>query len=50
MKKYGLYHKSSNEPINQINFQSVEDAILFFAQQKRLKVDIFNSLFDVREV
>lgn len=50
MKIYGLYHKNSNEPINQIRFKSLEEAILFFAQQKRLIVDIFNDLFNVKEI
>ena len=50
MKKYGLYHKGSIEPINQIKFHSLEEAILFYAQQKRLMVNVFNDLFDVREV
>ena len=50
MKTYGLYHKNSNEPINQIRFKSLEEAILFFAQQKRLMVNIFNEIFDVREI
>jgi hypothetical protein len=50
MKKYGLYYKGSIEPINQIKFHSLEEAILFYAQQKRLMINIFNDLFDVREI
>jgi hypothetical protein len=50
MKAYGLYHKNSNEPINKMRFGSIEEAILFFAQQKRLMINIFNDLFDVKEI
>ena len=35
MKLYGLFYKDKNEPINQIRFKSLEEAKLFFAQQKR---------------
>ena len=50
MKLYGLFHKNSNEPINQIRFRSLEEAKLFFAQQKRLILEKFESIFDVREI
>lgn len=48
MKRYSLYHKNSNEAINSIKFNSLEEAILFYAAQKRLDIDKFNTLFDVR--
>jgi hypothetical protein len=50
MKRYGLFSKNSNEPINSIKSASLEGAILFFAAQKRLMVNIFDELFDVREI
>jgi len=50
MKIYGLYYKDKNEPINQIRFKSLEEAKLFFAQQKRLILEKFEPLFDVREI
>jgi hypothetical protein len=50
MKLYGLYHKNSNEPINQLRFKSLEEAKLFFSQQKRLMLLKFNPIFDVREI
>jgi len=50
MKLYGLYHKNSTEPINQIRFKSLEEAKLFFSQQKRLTLEKFEPIFDVREV
>jgi hypothetical protein len=50
MKKFGLFNKNSNESINQIRFNSLAEAILFFAQQKRLMINAFNDLFDVREI
>lgn len=50
MKLYGLFHKNSDEPINQIRFRSLEDAKLFFSQQKRLVLDKFELIFDVREI
>jgi hypothetical protein len=50
MKRYGLFSKNSNEPINSIKSASLEGAILFFAAQKRLMINIFGELFDVREI
>ena len=50
MKKFGLFNKNSNEPINQMRFNSLAEATLFFAQQKRLMVNTFNDLFDIREI
>jgi hypothetical protein len=50
MKRYSLYSKNSTEAINSIKSPSLEGAILFFASQKRLMVNLFNELFDVREV
>jgi hypothetical protein len=50
MKLYGLYHKNSTEPINQMRFRSLEEAKLFFSQQKRLILEKFEPIFDVREV
>ena len=50
MKRYSLYSKNSNEAINSIKSSSLEGAILFFAAQKRLMVNLFNELFDVREI
>ena len=49
MKRYSLYHKNSNEAINSIKFKSLEEAILFYAVQKRLDLEKFNALFEVRE-
>jgi hypothetical protein len=49
MKRYSLYHKNSNEAINSIKSISLEEAILFFTSQKRLTLNLFNELFDVRE-
>jgi hypothetical protein len=49
MKRYSLYHKNSNEAINSIKSASLEGAILFFTSQKRLNLEKFNTLFDVRE-
>jgi hypothetical protein len=49
MKRYSLYHKNSDEAINSIKSASLEGAILFFASQKRLMLNLFNGLFDVRE-
>lgn len=49
MKRYSLFSKNSNEPINSIKSISLEGAIIFFASQKRLMLNLFNELFDVRE-
>jgi hypothetical protein len=50
MKLYGLYHKNSTEPINQIRFKSLDEAKLFFSQQKRLILEKFELIFDVKEI
>jgi hypothetical protein len=50
MKTYGLFTKTSNEPINKMRFNSLAEAVLFFAQQKRLMINAFNDLFDVKEI
>jgi hypothetical protein len=50
MKRYGLFTKNSNEAINQIKSSHLEGAILFFASQKRLELDKFHKLFEVKEI
>jgi hypothetical protein len=50
MKLYGLFHKNSNESINKLRFKSLEEAKLFFSQQKRLVLEKFEPIFDVREI
>ncbi len=50
MKLYGLFHKNSNEAINQMRFRSLDEAKLFFSQQKRLVLEKFEPIFDVREI
>ena len=50
MKRYSLYSKNSNEAINSIKSSTLEGAILFFASQKRLMVNIFDGVFDLREI
>lgn len=50
MKLYGLYHKNSTESINQIRFKSLDEAKLFFSQQKRLILEKFELIFDVKEI
>jgi hypothetical protein len=50
MKRYSLFSKQSNEAINSIKSSNLEGAILFFAAQKRLELDQFHKLFEVREV
>jgi hypothetical protein len=50
MKVYGLYYKNSTEPINKMRFNSIEEAKLFFSQQKRLILEKFEPLFDVKEI
>lgn len=49
MKRYSLYIQNSNEAINSIKSSSLEGAILFFASQKQLDLEKFNTLFNVRE-
>ena len=48
MKRYGLFTKNSNEAINNIPSQSLEEAKLYFISKKQLKVDQFDELFEVR--
>ena len=50
MKLYGLYYKNSIEPINQMRFKSLEESKLFFSQQKRLILEKFELIFDVRKI
>jgi hypothetical protein len=50
MKRYSLYNKNSTEAINTIKSANLEGAILFFAAQKRLELDQFHKLFEVREI
>lgn len=50
MKIYGLFYKYNNEIINKMRFRSLEEAKLFFSQQKRLILEKFEPLFDVREI
>ncbi len=50
MKTYGLYHKNSDESINQLRFKSLNEAKLFFSQQKRLVLEKFEQVFDVKEI
>jgi hypothetical protein len=47
-KQFGFIYP--HEPINQMRFRSLEEAKLFFAQQKRLILEKFEPLFDVREI
>ena len=49
MKRYSLFSKNSNEAINSIKSAYLEGDILFFASQKRLDLEKFNALFEVRE-
>jgi hypothetical protein len=49
MKRYSLYTKNSDEAINSVKSASLEGAVLFFASQKRLDLEKFNNLFEVRE-
>jgi hypothetical protein len=49
MKRYSLFSKNSNEAINSIKSSTLEGAILFFASQKQLNLEKFNTLFEVRE-
>ena len=50
MKRYGLFTKNSNEAINNIPSRSIEEAKLFFIAKKKLTVDQFDLLFEVRLV
>ena len=49
MKRYSLFSKNSNEAINSIKSISLEGAIIFFASQKRLDLEKFNAIFEVKE-
>jgi len=50
MKRYGLFTKNSNEAINNIPSRSLEEAKSFFIAKKKLTVDQFDQLFEVRLV
>lgn len=48
MKRYNLFFKNSNEVVNTILSNTLEEAKSFFASQKQLKMEIFNQLFEVK--
>jgi hypothetical protein len=50
MKRYGLYHKNSNETINNIPAKSLKEAKHFFITRKNLTIDQFDILFEVKEI
>lgn len=48
MKRYGLFTKNSDEAINNIPSQSLEEAKLYFTLKKQLTVNQFDQLFEVK--
>jgi|TARA_A100001201_G_scaffold88343_1_gene77562 hypothetical protein len=53
MAKFGMYTKGTNESSQQINIVEMpnrEQAEAYFAGVKRLTLEQFRNLFDVREV
>jgi hypothetical protein len=49
MKKYFFYYKndSKQEPIGYCDYNSEEEALLFFSKQKKLKPNIFLKIFKI---
>ena len=49
MKTYILTYKldTSNEPITKKNFESLEEAILYWSYIKKLSVEDFNRIYEV---
>jgi hypothetical protein len=52
MKEYYFYFKSDNkmEAISKAQAESLEEAVQFFCETKKMKVSQFNELFNVSEV
>lgn len=50
MRLYALFYKNSDETINQMRFISLDEAKLFFSQQKRLILEKFELIFDVKQI
>tara|TARA_R110002012_G_scaffold72198_2_gene184650 strand:+ start:34 stop:231 length:198 start_codon:yes stop_codon:yes gene_type:complete len=53
MSKFGMYTKGTNESnhhISLIDMPSKSQAIAYFAGVKKLSLNQFNNLFDVREI
>jgi len=52
MKEYYFYFKSDNkmEAISKARAGSLEEAVQFFCETKKMKVSQFNELFNVSEV
>lgn len=50
MKRYGLFTKNSDEAINNIPSRSIEEARLYFIAKKKLTVEQFDQLFEVRKI
>lgn len=55
MKKYALYTRiydkqsSKREAINQVEAQSIKEAIEYFSQLKRIQIDVMLKIFEVKE-
>lgn len=50
MKNYGLFTKTQKEMISTTKSSSLEDAIQFFSDRKKMTLEDFDKIFSVEEV
>ena len=50
MKNYGLFTKTQKEMISTTKSSSLEDAIQFFSERKKMTLEDFDKIFSVEEV
>lgn len=50
MKNYGLFTKTQKEMISTTKSSSLEDAIHFFSERKKMAFEDFDKIFSVEEI
>lgn len=50
MKNYGLFTKTQKEKISTTKALTVEDAIQFFSERKKMTIEDFDKIFLVEEI
>lgn len=50
MKLFGFSSKLNDEVYNKAKFESMEDAVVYFAEQKSMTIDDFLTIYNVFEL
>lgn len=50
MKKYKFCSKGKNEAISYVNASSLDEAVMYFSELKKLSIEDFLKIYDVKEV